>query len=281
MPAKARPRRPATRAAAVALPRRRELLPRNVRGLVRRLAPSRRSLALGLGLLVLAGAAYAIARETSIFAIERIDVRGGSPQVDAQVRAALSSFGGRSLVGLDGAAVVRRAEALPTVISASYDRSFPNGLRIVVVPERPVAVLRSGTSAWLLSARGRIMAIVKAHAEPKLPRIWLPTAQAVHVGALLPPAQGGVEARALALAGQFEGRVAAALESQGALVFRLRSGLELVLGEPQRIRIKLAVAARALALLPSGTHFLDVSVPGRPVAGAVLPPPLPQGSTLK
>ena len=56
-----------------------------------RLAPTRRSLTLGFGILALALGAYLIARETSLFAIDRIEVRGGSPQVDAQVRQALGA----------------------------------------------------------------------------------------------------------------------------------------------------------------------------------------------
>jgi hypothetical protein len=58
------------------------------------------------------------------------------------------------------------------------------------------------------------------------------------------------------------------------LLFRLRSGLEIRLGRPADVRLKLAIARRALRGLPSGTTYLDVSVPERPVAGT-------QPSTLK
>jgi len=34
------------------------------------------------------------------------------------------------------------------------------------------------------------------------------------------------------------------------------------------VRLKLAVARRALRGLPAGAAYLDVSVPGRPVAGS-------------
>jgi hypothetical protein len=53
----------------------------------------------------------------------------------------------------------------------------------------------------------------------------------------------------------------------GILLFRLGSGLELRLGEASDVRLKLAIARRALPLLPSDAAYLDVSVPGRPVAG--------------
>ena len=55
--------------------------------------------------------------------------------------------------------------------------------------------------------------------------------------------------------------------THGGLVFHLRSGVELRLGDPTDVRLKLAVARRALRGLPAGTAYLDVSVPERPVAG--------------
>ena len=51
------------------------------------------------------------------------------------------------------------------------------------------------------------------------------------------------------------------------LTLRLRSGLELRMGDMGDVDLKLAVAGRVLPLLPRGTGYLDVSVPHRPVAG--------------
>lgn len=271
MPAQARSRRPVARAGAVALPRGRRRLPGRGTRTALRLVPSRRSLAVGLGILAVALGSYAIARETSLFAIERVDVRGGSAQVDAQVRQALAAVVGTSLVGLDGADVVRRAVALPWVVSASYDRAFPNTLRLTIVPERPVAVLRRGVDAWLVSARGRVLQPLPANARRRLPRIWLAAARPVRLGAVLPAADGGAEARALAFAGPFRSRIATASLTGGSLVFRLRTGIELLLGAPSAVRLKLAVATRALQLLPAGSTVLDLSVPGRPVSGTAPP----------
>ncbi|MGH3009344.1 MAG: cell division protein FtsQ/DivIB [Gaiellaceae bacterium] len=269
MPAKARSRRPAARAETATLPRRRRAGGHGT-SLVRRLAPSRRSLLVGLGIVAVALCSYAIARETSIFAIGKIDVRGGSSQVDAQVQQVLRPLVGRSLVGLDGGDVLRRVDALPTVVSATYDRAFPSTLRIVVVPERPVVVLRSGAAAWLVSTHGRVIATLAAQVEPGLPRIWLGAKQKVSVGELLPSAVGAV-ARTLGSAGVFRSRVATASLVAGSVVFRLRSGVELLLGKPAGIPLKVAVAARVLDVLPTGSRFLDVSVPGRPVAGSKIP----------
>jgi cell division protein FtsQ len=220
-----------------------------------------------LGILLLALGGYLLARETSLFAIDRIEVEGASPRVAGQVQRALASLAGSPLVGLDGSAVLRKVDALPTVVRASYDRAFPHTLRLTVVPERPAAVLRSGTSSWLVSTRGRVMERLGARALPKLPRIWVPAHTPARLGGALTRSGAATSARAAGLAGAFASRIASVSFTGGALVFRLRSGLELVLGDPVDVKLKVAVAERALAVLPSGSTFLDVSIPGRPVSG--------------
>ena len=150
---------------------------------------------------------------------------------------------------------------------ASYDRAFPHTLRITVVPERPAAVLRRGPESWLVSARGRVMERLPASTLPRLPRIWLSTRTQVSIGTEVGGAGTAAAARAVGLAGAFAARVASASDSDGTLVFRLHSGLELLLGDGADIKLKVAVAAHVLALLPSGSTFLDVSSPGRPVSG--------------
>ena len=230
--------------------------------------PSRRSLGIGLAILAVAGGVYAAARETSVFAVRSVEVSGASPGLQAQVRTALAPLMGTNLLALDGASVERRLDALPAVLSARYDRSFPHTLHITVVPEKPVAVLRRGTESWLVSARGRVVSRVPRGGEPGLPRIWIPTAVDVVAGAFLDAAHGGTAARSLALvADRFPARIAAASFAGGNLSYRLRSGLELRLGDPTDVRLKLAIARRALFDLPPGATYLDVSVPRRPVAG--------------
>jgi cell division protein FtsQ len=251
----------------VPLPRRERRATGHLRPLLRRLAPSRRSVGIGLGIVVFTLGAYAVARETSVFAIRGIQVRGGSPAVAAQVRRALTPILGSSLVGVDGASVLRRVEALPTVVRASYDRAFPHTLRVTVVPERPVAVLRNGSAAWLVSVRGRVVGPLDRRADSALPRIWLPASTRIRAGQMLGPAQGGAAAAAVGHAGSFVRQILTAASAHGVLVFGLRSGVQLRLGARSHLQLKLAVAARALPLVPAGTTFLDVSVPGRPVSG--------------
>lgn len=232
-----------------------------------RVAPTRRSLAVGLGLVAFALGAYVIARETSLFAINRIEVRGGSRHVTRQVDAALASLVGRPLVGLDGSAVLQKVEALPTVVSATYDRDFPHTLRIFVVAERPAAVLRRGPDSWLVSTRGRVMERLAASADPRVPRVWISTRRPVQTGAQVTVAGAAMAAHAAGLVGRFAARIDSIAYSSGTLVFHLRSGLELVLGSGSDVKLKVAVAEHVLPMLPSGSTYLDVSIPGRPVSG--------------
>lgn len=233
----------------------------------RRFLPSPRSLAVGVGLLALAGGAYGVARQTSAFAVGRIEVAGGSPRVQAQVRHEVASLRGTSLLALNGSALVRRVEALPTVLTARYDRAFPHTLRIAIVPEHPVAVVRQGAKGWLVSARGRVITSLPPHADPSLARIWIPHTTPVTIGGFLPANHATSVARALALASHFPAHIALAALRRDGLLFRLRDGLELRLGDATDIRLKLAIARLAIHRLPSGTRYVDVSVPGRPVAG--------------
>jgi cell division protein FtsQ len=256
---------------ALPLPRQLSLPDLHPRAWLVRFAPTRRSLLVGLGVLAFALGAYLLARETTLFAIDRIEVDGASRPVQRQVQEALASFQGAPLVGLDGSSVLQKVEALPTVLRASYDRDFPHTLRITVVPERPASVLRRGADSWLVSARGRVMERLGSRPGTSLPRIWISTRVPVRIGADVTGKGLGTAARALGLAGPLGPRVAFASYSNGALVFHLRSGLELLLGAPGDVKLKVAVAKRVLSRLPAGTTFLDLSVPGRPVAGTGSP----------
>src|SRR5207302_5057471 len=122
-----------------------------------RLAPSGRSILIGLALFALAIGGYVAARETSIFAMRTIEIRGGDPGLQAQVRAALAGEVGQSLMKIDGNSLGRRISPLPGVRAFQYDRAFPNTLRIVLRPEQPVLVLRSGVDAYLVSSTGRVI----------------------------------------------------------------------------------------------------------------------------
>jgi cell division septal protein FtsQ len=172
------------------------------------------------------------------------------------------------LLRLELGDLLRRAENVPMVASASFDRSFPHTLEITVVPEVPVAVLRQGSSSWLVAAGGRVVAELERGVRPGLPRIWLRRTVDVRVGESLQ----GVQRRAVAaVAPLVERPLPSAVTSvevgRDQLNLALRSGTEVRLGDTSDLAVKLEVARRVLPQLAGVRGYLDVSVPERPVAG--------------
>jgi cell division septal protein FtsQ len=248
-------------------------LPRRRSFDVLRFAPSGRSLAIGAALVLVAGGLYALARETSMFAVRSIQVEGASPALAAEVRSELRSYDGRTLVALNGAAVEQRINALATVRSSVVDRAFPHTLRIRVFPELPVAVLRRAAESWLVSARGRVIAAIGLGARRDLPRIWLPSRTQLSKGAYLTDEPGALAARSLAafVGSGFSARVVFVRALDGQITLGLRGGLAVQLGAPIDLRLKIAIARSILPTLAlpgqGGPDYLDITVPERPVAG--------------
>jgi cell division protein FtsQ len=243
----------ATRADVLPLPAR----ARQPRRRQRPWLPSVRSLAIGALIASAAGGAYLVARETSLFAIRSIEVRGAPPRLASKVRAALGPALGSSLVSFDAGAAERRLAALPEVAAASYDRDFPHTLRVFVRAERAVAIARRGPEAWLVSARARVLRKLE---EKPYPGDVVP-------GQTLagPPAHA---ARVLGAAAgrRLPGTVRTVRADDGELTLVLASGLEVRLGDPSSLALKLEVARQIVRRAP-GACYIDVSVPGRSVAG--------------
>ena len=220
----------------------------------------------------LAGTAlYVGARETSVFAIDRIEVHGVPPGTAARVRAALQPLAGSSLVSFDATDGDRRLASVPTVAAASYDRDFPHTLKVTVVAEVPIGLLRRGRDAWVVSDSGRVLRRITEQPLPALPRIWLPANADPLVGAVLADESA---ATVRALSDMREVRLPVPISSIR-LVDReasltLASGVEVILGTPSELSLKLAVVARILPLAPD-VRYLDVSVPERAVATDSIP----------
>jgi cell division protein FtsQ len=218
--------------------------------------------------------AYVLARETSVFAVTSIEVRGGSPRVRAEVRTSLEPELGRSLLALHGATVVKRVESIPDVAVANFDRSFPHTLRITIGPERADLLLRQGATSWVVSTRGRVMRKIANPTRSSLPRAWLSTKVAVAVGETLPRLDGGAAAVAVAplSRGALPGRrVRTVIATASSLTFVMRKGAQIRLGDLGNLRLKLAIADRVLRIAAqhesTSDVYVDVSVPGRPVLG--------------
>ncbi len=221
--------------------------------------------------LVAAGA-YALARESSVFAVKHIEVTGAPPEVIRDVMTEVELYRGESLVGLDQGELAQKLRALPSVASATYDRAFPNTLEIQIRPEKPIAIIRSAQDAWLVSATGRIIRSVDTGARPELPRVWVPSPNDLAPGARVTREQKLPAIRALAnLPDKFPFQILAAREEAGEITLILSGDREIRLGEAAHVPLKLEIATRILrtqkAAGEASFRYVDVSLPDRVVVG--------------
>jgi cell division protein FtsQ len=229
--------------------------------------PSPRSLLIGAAIVAVATIAYVLARETPMFVLRTVEVRGAPPGVAAQVRQALEPLVGSSLVAFDSAEANRRLAALPDVAAATYDRDFPHTLRVFVRAEHGAAILRQGSEAWLVSGRARVLRPLERRPYPSLARVWLPATEDVEQGQTLDGAPARA-VRTLAALGRlgFHWPVRTVRATDQELTLQLRSGLEVRLGDTSDLALKLEIARRIVPLAESAL-YIDVSVPERSVAG--------------
>jgi cell division protein FtsQ len=233
--------------------------------------PSRRSSIAALATLLAGVALYAGARQTSVFAIDQVEVHGASPGVAARVSEALEPLAGSSLVAFDATDGNRLLTSVPLVAAATYDRDFPHTLKVTVVPEVPIALLRRGRDAWVVSDSARVLRRVADRPLPSLPRIWLPANADPLVGSVLAD-DSATTVRALSAMREIPLpvpiRSVRLVDRETSIT--LASGVEIMLGSPSELPLKIAVVARILPLAPDA-RYLDVSVPERAVATDSIP----------
>jgi cell division septal protein FtsQ len=233
--------------------------------------PSRRALKIAAGLAGALVLAYAGARETSVFAVRAIEVPGASPTLAAEVRRALRDVEGESLVALDAGEVETTLRGLPSLSDARVDRSFPHALVVRVVPERPLALLRSGSEAWIVSAEGRVLRKVESRGSAKLPRIRLPDGASLRPGERVGKEAAAALSVVRAVPNDFPVRVLSADVREGEASLVVAGWVRVRLGEPVDLGRKLEAAAAVLGSLPpeelAAFAYLDASVPARVVGG--------------
>jgi hypothetical protein len=206
-----------------------------------------------------------------VFAVRTLDVRGGNAATRAQVRAALAGEVGTSLLKIDRTTIAAKLAAVSSVRSFTYDRAFPGTLRVIVHREFPVLVLRQSSYAFLVAASGRVLKQLPHPLLSHLPRLWVKSSVPVELGEQLPPTEAAA-AHALAAANGagLPGGVRSIVQSHGSFALELGRGLELRLGQPTDVLLKLAIAKQILRETgaAAGPGYLDVSVPERPVLSA-------------
>lgn len=237
------------------------------------LIPSGRTLVFLFALLAAVVGLYALALKSSLFAIEKVQIKGATPALSREINTAVEPFRGRSLVGLNKARVERAILAIPEVRTAQVDRAFPNTLRVFVAREHPVAVLRRGHDAWVIAASDKVVRPLERGRSQHLPRVWAPASVTAVVGE--PIANFGVRTAIMVLTALDSSKHSlhptSVVSHDGDLTLTIGSDTELRFGNASQAALKLAVAEKILPDLaspPSGSiAYLDVSVPDRPVGG--------------
>jgi cell division protein FtsQ len=221
----------------------------------------RRALALALGAAAVFAGYHFWLRDSSLFAVEDVEVSGVTAN-KAEVTAALERAAyGMTTLHLRDDELREAVQRFPTVASISADAKLLHGLEVTVTERLPVAEARLGGELLPVSADG--FALVGLEVDEPLPRI-----EARAKGAILDD-EGAAQAAIVGAAPSDlrDGVRSASWETEaGGVVVELSGAPEVRFGDGERAEEKWEALAAVLAEgVPAGS-YIDVSVPERPVA---------------
>jgi cell division protein FtsQ len=207
-------------------------------------------------------------RDSSLVRVEHVTVTGLDTPDAGRVRAELTAAARRmTTLDLDEGALRHAVAAEPIVHSLRLHPSFPHGLRIEVVENRPVAMLTAAGRQVAVAPDGTLLD--GARLSQSLPAIRL---RGLPTGARLEsPSVRQLVAVAASAPGPLLGRIASVnRESAHGLVASLRRGPAIWFGSPAALATKWESAVTVLARRSSqGASYIDVRMPSRPVAGGL------------
>ena len=195
-----------------------------------------------------------------LLAVHTVVVDGaGTEQADVAQAAGVT---GKPIVLLSAGAVAASVEQVPGVASASVTRQFPHTVVIHVTLEPIVGTVAAGPGKVALVDRdGQATAIV-ARAPAGLP--VLAGASLTAVGSRVPV---GLARLAAALPASLRARVSTLVSLPSGLTALVPGGPQLRFGDGTQLAAKAQAAAAVLGALVAPATYIDVSVPGAPVAG--------------
>jgi cell division protein FtsQ len=248
--------------------------------------PVRRGLAVALAAATVLALGYFFwFRDSTLVAVEDVEVTGLTTKDARRIRAALTAAAhDMTTLHVREDRLRLAVSGYPVVASVRATPDFPHGLRIRVIEDRPVAklVIRGGASL-AVSADGTVLRGLRV--DRSLPAL---RAGSPPRGERVSEVRAARAVRAVAAApGPLRRRIERLGEERGrGLVAKLRRGPEVVLGGGARLEAKWAAAARVLAdPAARGASYVDVRLPGRPVAGGLgaqtIAPAAPAGSATK
>jgi cell division protein FtsQ len=221
--------------------------------------------------LVVGLVGYQVLKASSVFAVHQVTVTGAGKTVTAEVRSdATAAVAGHSLLQVNTGAIEQTIAAIPYVREVRVDRAFPNTLAITVQMEQPAVLARVGGGAKLLIADdGRVLGPPGGRKTGPLPRIELPAQTALRVGSTT--SNPNVTAALAVISGapswfaRRVGPIKRVVAGGGGVTAVVGNGLQLRLGSPNGIPLKMAVVAKVLDRMPSTDRralaYIDVSAP--------------------
>lgn len=116
----------------------------------------RRNLVVAMVVITVVAAAVGLAL-SPVFGVRHVRISGQSHVTEARVRDLAEIANGDALLRIDTRSVVDRMETEPWIAGAKVTRSFPTTVRIEVIEEKPLLVLRTEQGSALVSTTGRII----------------------------------------------------------------------------------------------------------------------------
>jgi cell division septal protein FtsQ len=243
----------------------------------------RRLIAIAIACLALAGGYQFWLRDSSLVAVERVEVSGLTSADAAKVRAAITRAArDMTTLHVDREALDRAVAGYPVVRRLEVAPDFPHSLRVHVVEYEPAAIAVADSGRVPVAGDGTILRGVAL--KDKLPTINVDGALGTEF--LLDQTARGAAAVAGGAPAVLRARIVNVdRRSDDGYVAELRDGPELLFGAATRLRAKWAAAARVLADLEArGASYVDLRIPSRPAVGglaaATLAPVAPAGPEL-
>ena len=207
-------------------------------------------------------------RNSSLVRVEQVTVTGIEGRQASAIRGALTEAAlDMSVLDVRDDALRTAVEPYPIVRSLRTTTDFPHGMTITVNAYEPVAALKSGGNLTPVAADGTILrgtstrglTVVGVRSTPSGSRVR--DAQSLRAISLLAAAPAALRAR-----------VSRVYRGPTGLAATLERGPKLYFGGSGEFTAKWGAAAVVLANSTSkGARYIDLRVPGRPVAGGLQP----------
>jgi cell division protein FtsQ len=210
-----------------------------------------------------------VLRDLGVVAVHRVQVTGLTGRDAARAAAALEEAGRRSTtLHVDRGALDAARERFPSIRAIRVQTSFPHGMHVTVIEQRPAAMLVVGAKRIPVAGDGSILSS-------------LPVTDPLPVVKVDP---GAIPSRRLTPSGTLDAvRVAGGApalltprlskvsrDPKKGWIVQVTDGPQLIFGPATRLADKWAAAVRVLADRDAaGADYIDLRIPDRPAAGGL------------